>query len=102
MQSSWRVTRGRQEAFISELRVHALKVKVKLFGIFRNYLPSESEGPTFWMEFEEGATLEEILVRLGIPEEEPKALVHNHRAGKKEQVLADGDVVAVFPPVAGG
>jgi molybdopterin converting factor small subunit len=79
-----------------------LKVKVKLFGIFRKYSPKESEGSTFWMEFEQGAKLEEILTRLGVPEGEPKALVHNHRAGKKEQVLADGDVVAVFPPVAGG
>jgi molybdopterin converting factor small subunit len=79
-----------------------LKVKVKLFGIFRKYLPKESKEPTFWMEFEEGAILEEILSRLGIPKEEPKALVHNHRAGKREQILADGDVVAIFPPVAGG
>ena len=54
------------------------------------------------MEIGEGDTLEEILTRLGIPEGEPKTLVHNHRAGKKEQILANGDVVAVFPPVAGG
>jgi molybdopterin converting factor small subunit len=88
--------------FISKSRMWALKVKVKLFGIFRNYLPKESEGPTFWMEIEEGDTLQEILTRLGIPEGEPKTLVHNHRAGKREKILADGDVVAIFPPVAGG
>lgn len=100
--SPLRMTSEKKGKFISKFGMKALKVKVKLFGIFRNYLPRESEGPTFWMEIGEGDTLQEILTRLGIPEGEPKTLVHNHRAGKREQILSDGDVVAVFPPVAGG
>jgi len=56
----------------------------------------------FLLELEQGARLGGVLTLLGIPEEGPEAVVHNHRAGKKEQVLAHGDAVAVFPPVAGG
>jgi sulfur carrier protein len=79
-----------------------LKVQVKLFGIFRDYGARRSAGPVFVMELDEGSRITDVLDHLGIPREEPKTLVCNHRAGKMDQILKEGDTLAIFPPVEGG
>jgi len=76
-----------------------LKVQVKLFGVFRDY---GREGTSFYMDVKEGASIGEVLGLLAIPEDAPKTLVCNHRAGQMDQVLQEGDVLAIFPPVEGG
>lgn len=79
-----------------------MKVQVKLFGVFRKYAAEGSPGSSFMMELEAGTCIQDVLGRLGIPGDEPKTLVCNHRAGKMDQTLHDGDTLAVFPPVEGG
>lgn len=79
-----------------------MKIQVKLFGEFRNYVPKGTSSPTFRFEVRDGSSVETLLDSLGIPREVPKTLVHNHRAGKTGTLLRDDDIVAVFPPVAGG
>ena len=79
-----------------------MKVMVKLFGEYRNFKPAEEESPVFRLEVQDGITLAGLLDLLRIPKDRPKTLVHNHRAGKEETLLLEGDTVAVFPPVAGG
>ena len=79
-----------------------MKVQVKLFGEFCRYVPKGISSPTFRFEVQEGSSLEALLDSLGIPPEVPKTLVHNHRAGKTDTLLREDDIVAVFPPVAGG
>lgn len=79
-----------------------MKVQIKLFGEFRRFAADGGESPTFWIEAEEGVSLQQLISMLGIPSESPKTLVLNHRAGNPETVLQEGDVVAVFPPIAGG
>jgi molybdopterin synthase sulfur carrier subunit len=54
------------------------------------------------MEVDGQTRVREILTRLNIPEEMPKIILVNGVHGKKEQVLKEGDVLSVFPPVAGG
>ena len=46
--------------------------------------------------------IEDVMSNLKIPEEMPKIILVNGIHGKKDQVLKDGDVLSVFPPVAGG
>jgi molybdopterin converting factor small subunit len=79
-----------------------LNVQVKLFGIFRNYGIRETTGSSFMMELPEGTRITDVLDRLGIPGDEPRTLVCNHRAGKADQILKEGDTLAIFPPVEGG
>ena len=54
------------------------------------------------MEIDGHTRVQNILLRLKIPEEMPKIILVNGIHGKEDQVLKDGDVLSVFPPVAGG
>ena len=79
-----------------------MKVQVKLFGEFRKHMPANGSSPAFGVDVAEGTSVQALLDTLGIPPEAPKTLVHNHRAGRSDTILVDGDILAVFPPVAGG
>lgn len=75
---------------------------MKLFATLRDYLPKGSERFTCKMEIGNQTRVQDILAKLKIPEEIPKIILINGVHGKKDQVLKEGDVVSIFPPVAGG
>lgn len=75
---------------------------MKLFATLRDYLPKGSNQFSVKMKVDESSRVQDILTRLKIPEEMPKIILVNGVHGKKDQVLKDGDVVSIFPPVAGG
>ncbi len=79
-----------------------MEIEVKLFATLRDYLPKGSSQFSVKMKMEESSRVQDILTQLKIPEEMPKIILVNGVHGKKDQVLKDGDVVSVFPPVAGG
>ena len=79
-----------------------MKIEVKLFATLRDYLPEGSGRFSCKMEIEDSSRVEDILSKLNIPEEMPKIILVNGVHGKKEQVLKEGDILSVFPPVAGG
>ena len=79
-----------------------MNVLVKLHGPFRKHLPVGAEGSSCRVEIREGDNVASILVRLGINEIEEMTIVRNHRRGRNNDLLGDGDVVAFFPPLSGG
>lgn len=79
-----------------------MEIEVKLFATLRDYLPKGSGRFSCRMEIDGQTRVEEILKRLNIPEEIPKIILINGIHGKKEQLLKEGDVLSIFPPVAGG
>ena len=79
-----------------------MEIEVKLFATLRDYLPKGSTRFSCKMEIEVGTQVQDILEKLKIPEEFPKIILVNGVHGKKEQTLKEGDVLSVFPPVAGG
>ncbi len=79
-----------------------MEIEVKLFATLRDYLPKGSERFSCKIEIESQTRIQDILMRLKIPEEMPKIILVNGVHGKKEQILKEGDVLSVFPPVAGG
>lgn len=79
-----------------------MDVEVKLFATLRDYLPKGSSRFSCRLEIDGRTTVQDILTRLKIPEEIPKIILVNGIHGKKDQVLKEGDVVSIFPPVAGG
>ena len=79
-----------------------MDIEVKLFATLRDYLPKGSSRFSCKMEVDGQTRVQDILERLRIPEEIPKIILINGVHGKKEQQLKDGDVLSIFPPVAGG
>jgi sulfur-carrier protein len=54
------------------------------------------------MEVPEASTPRYVIGRLAIPDKEVTLIFVNGRHGEPDTVLADGDTVALFPPVGGG
>jgi len=79
-----------------------MKVEVKLFANFREYLPPGSEKYSCTLELEKGTTIGQVLAKLHIPESLPMVPLVNGIHQKPDDPLQPGDVLSIFPPVAGG
>ncbi len=79
-----------------------MEIEVKLFATLRDYLPPGSSRFSCKMGIDGKTRVEDILSKLKIPEEMPKIILVNGIHGKKDQILKEGDILSVFPPVAGG
>jgi sulfur carrier protein len=80
----------------------SMQIEVKLFATLRDYLPKGSDRFSCKMDIDGHTRIQDVLSRLKIPEEMPKIILVNGVHGKNDQVLKEGDVVSIFPPVAGG
>jgi molybdopterin synthase sulfur carrier subunit len=78
-----------------------MRVEVKLFAGLREYAPQSKNGPIL-LDVPRGHTVGDILVSLGIPEDQQKIIFVNGVHGIEETILNDSDRVGVFPPIAGG
>jgi len=54
------------------------------------------------MEFAEGVTVGQVIDTLGIPKDHPNMVLVNGNHAEESAPLEDGDVLSVFPPLAGG
>lgn len=79
-----------------------MEIQVKLFATLRKYLPAEAVNKTAVLHLEEGQTVADALARLGVPASEAHLILVNGQNRAPDHPLAPGDVVSVFPPVAGG
>jgi molybdopterin converting factor small subunit len=80
-------------------------VQVRLFGEFREYLPEGSTGGEARVELPEGATVTTLIEQLGISYEIAEGVLVaavNDEVADHQAPLKDGDVVSMFPPLAGG
>lgn len=74
-----------------------MNIEVKLFAYFR-----EERGTMQKIQINEGSTVKNVLYVLDIKEDEVSLLFVNGRSTSLDQVLNEGDVVSLFPPVGGG
>ncbi|MBI3326050.1 MAG: MoaD/ThiS family protein [Nitrospinae bacterium] len=79
-----------------------MKITVKLFATFREYLPKDAINAAFGTELEEERTVQELIKTLNLPEEIPKIVLVNGRQTEEDLALHEGDTVSIFPPLAGG
>ncbi len=79
-----------------------MRVTVKLFAYLREHLPDGCKGTACSRELERGATVGEALDGLQIPRDISLLVFRNAAHVGREDILEDGDVLAVFPPIAGG
>ncbi len=75
-----------------------MRIEVHLFGTSRR----SCLGEPFWMSVPDGESVEWVLGRLSIPLDAPLfPLIDGERVGK-DRVLNDGEVLKLFPLIAGG
>jgi molybdopterin converting factor small subunit len=79
-----------------------VKVEVRLFATFAAFLPPNSVAGAATVEVGEGTTVATLAERLGIPAAVSRITLVNGEDADPDRRLASGDVVAVFPPLAGG
>ncbi len=79
-----------------------MNVEVRLFATLQTYLPAGAEGDGISLDLPAGATVRDAVESLKIPGELACLTVVNGRDADWEQVLAPGDELALFPPLAGG
>ncbi len=72
-------------------------VEVRLFASFREGRFKEKE-----LEIPEGSSLSDLLAHLDIDRRDAKITIVNGSAVSAEHKLTEKDVIAIFPPIAGG
>jgi len=79
-----------------------IKVEVRLYATLRKYCPEVDAENGVLLRIPEGTSLNDLLARLKVPEQEVKILFVNNRKQSIDYVLRNGDKVGIFPLVAGG
>ena len=79
-----------------------MKVEVRLFATLQPYLPAGAAGDGISLDLPAGTTVRDVVESLEIPTELACLTVVNGRDADLDQVLAPGDELAMFPPLAGG
>jgi molybdopterin converting factor small subunit len=80
-----------------------IRVTVKLYATLRDSAPESADPRSFPLALPTGATLGDLAARLGLSDAKWKvAFVNNVRSRDPARPLHNDDVVAFFPPIAGG
>ena len=79
-----------------------MKVEIRLFATLQPYLPAGAHGDGVSLDVPPGATVRDVMESLKIPGGLACLTVVNGRDADPEQILAPGDELALFPPLAGG
>lgn len=83
-----------------------MKVTLKLYASLGAFLPAGTQRNAIQLDVPDGATVGELLKRNNVPRENCHLILVNGNfappASADGKTLADGDTVAVWPPVAGG
>ncbi|MEN8261414.1 MAG: MoaD/ThiS family protein [Pseudomonadota bacterium] len=83
-----------------------MKIKLKLYASLDKYLPESSSNHCAPVEIPPGATAHEVLRRYNIAPEMAYLVLLNgvylEPEKRDDSLFSEGDVLAVWPPVAGG
>lgn len=82
-------------------QVDIMRITIKLYSMLRSYLGEGSKGVAV-REFPDGTTIAHVLTALGIPEKIPRLTLINGEQKEAGDRVSDGDVLSIFPPMAGG
>jgi molybdopterin synthase sulfur carrier subunit len=83
-----------------------MKVRIKLYAMLGDYLPSHAKKNEADVEFAVGTSISAMLSSLGVPLEQCHLVLVNGvfvpPSERDSQSVVEGDALAVWPPVAGG
>jgi len=74
-----------------------MRITIRLFASLRQGHSGEES-----LDVEPGATVHQVIERLEVPEDRVTLIFVNGRHAEPDLELAEGDAVALFPPVGGG
>ncbi|HEY3315748.1 MAG TPA: MoaD/ThiS family protein [Bacillota bacterium] len=77
-----------------------ITVHAQAFGNLRRFFPQGRQAVDFHLP--EGSRVTDLLKLVGLPDNEVWMVSVNEALAEPDQTLADGDLVNVFAPVAGG
>jgi molybdopterin converting factor small subunit len=77
-------------------------VVVCLFATLSRYLPPGAVGDRVTFQVPDRTTVGQVVASLGIPTNLETLRVVNGCDAELDQILQDGDVLSIFPPLAGG
>ncbi len=79
-----------------------MKVEVKLFALLEQYLPAGAHRDGIVLDLAAGTTVGHVVESLKIPSDLSCITVVNGHDVPPEHILVAGDVLVMFPPLAGG
>ena len=83
-----------------------MKVRLKLYAMLSVHLPANAVKNEADLDVENCATIHQVLRELKVPEEQCHLVLVNGvfvaPSERETHELADGDALAIWPPVAGG
>jgi sulfur-carrier protein len=79
-----------------------VKVEVRLFATLSSFLPPASRDGAVRLEVPPDSTVHDVLQQLGVPADLERVALVNGTDAPAERPLQPGDVLTVFPPLAGG
>ena len=79
-----------------------MEAEIRLFAMFRRYLPDGSGEFSFRSRFEGQKTVGVIMEELRLPRDVPKIVIVGALQVDADYVIKDGDIVSIFPPMGGG
>lgn len=83
-----------------------MRITVKLFALLSGYLPDGAKDHAAELEVPDGATARDVIERLNLPERLTHLVLVNGvyvaPSEREKARLKAGDVLAVWPPIAGG
>lgn len=80
-----------------------MQITVRLLATYRRYLPEghDSQGG-YAVDVPVGCKVSDVLPQIPIPASDACTFLVNGSHAHRDQVLQEGDVLAVFPAVGGG
>ena len=79
-----------------------MKITVKLYASLSKLMPDGGSLDGVDVDVREGIKVNDLLKELKVPNDEIKIIFLNGVHARGDEMLKEGDRVAVFPPVAGG
>ena len=83
-----------------------MKITVKLFALLEDYLPAGAKDNEVALEVADGTTAAAIVKQLNLPGDLCHLVLVNGNylepGQRSSRPLAAGDVLAIWPPIAGG
>ena len=79
-----------------------MRIEVRLFATLAHYLPTDAEAGSTHLDVVEGSSVGDVAGALGIPADLSRIILVNDQDADEGRRLGEGDVVTLFPPLAGG